>query len=60
MIHHQIRRYPFQLLLSFTLSLACAPYGIGQRTPLQQERLDEAFLTAVKRRDWAGMTPAAT
>ena len=53
MIYHQIRRLPFRFLLYFTLSLACAPFGIGQRTPRQQERLDEAFLTAVQRRDWA-------
>ncbi len=52
MIHHQIRRLPFRLLLYFTLCLACAPNGMGQRTP-HQERLDEDFITAVERRDWA-------
>src|SRR5688500_10777942 len=53
MFYQQIRRHPLRLLLYFTLSLACAPCGFGQRTPQQQERLDEAFLEAVQRRDWA-------
>ena len=53
MIYQQIRCHPFRLLLCFALSLACAPYVIGQRTPRQQERLDEDFLEAVQRRDWA-------
>ena len=53
MIYQQIRRHPFRFLLYLTLSLACVPYGIAQRTPEQQETLDEAFLTAVQRRDWA-------
>ena len=47
MTYHQIRRLPFRLLLYFTLCLACAPHGMGQRAPQQQERLDEAFIKAV-------------
>lgn len=38
MIWQQIRRHPFRLLLYFTLSLACAPYGIGQ--PTRQQKRD--------------------
>lgn len=53
MIYRQIRRRTFRLLLYLTLSLACAPYVSGQRTPRQQERLDESFIEAVQQRDWA-------
>lgn len=54
MSYRQVSRHPFQLLLYFTLSLACVPYVVGQPTR-QQERLDEAFLEAVQARDLARM-----
>lgn len=54
MSYRQISRHPFQLLLYFTLSLACLPCVMGQPTR-QQERLDEAFLEAVQIRDLAKM-----
>lgn len=52
MIHQQICRPTFRLLLYFLLSLTCVPLRMGQRTPALPSSLDEAFLTAVQQRAW--------